>query len=122
MAHILTGDWRTFVVKNGTPTDDDPLKLVLNDAGAFQAGTAHGGKPITGGASPANAAVQHIQIRKDEPKKRYRGFLLVNGPQLVLVGVANLNPTDADGLAGMSADEVADFFDQQQEVWIATKP
>jgi hypothetical protein len=124
MAHILTGDWRTFVVKNGTPTNDDPFKLVLNDDGEFQAGTSHGGKPITGGASKANAIAHHIQIRRDEaPKRRYRGFLLVNGPQLVIVGVANLNPAaDADGLAGMSSDEIADFFDQQQEVWIATKP
>ena len=88
----------------------------------IQGGSTHGGAAVTGEGSSATATFHHIKIRKETPKKRYRGFLLVNGPQLVLVGVINRNPQiDADGLAG-TPDEVADFFDQQQEVWIATKP
>lgn len=128
MTHILSGDWRSFVVMNGTPTNDQTFHLVINEAdGVLQAGSTHAGAAVTGTAAPGASTTQHIKINKQTPKKKYRGFLLVNGPQLIMVGVANLNPTDA--LTGainkrndFTPDEIDALFDQQQEVWIATKP
>ncbi|HSE18960.1 MAG TPA: hypothetical protein VLB46_18010 [Pyrinomonadaceae bacterium] len=128
MAHVLSGDWRSFVIQNGAPTNDQTFHLVINEAnGVIQAGSTHGGAAVTGQAAPGASPTQHIKIDKAVPKKKYRGYLLVNGPQLMLVGVANLNPTDALTEAiknkdDFSPDELAAFFDQQQEVWIATKP
>lgn len=128
MPHILQGDWRSFVIQNGNPTNDQTFHLVINEAnGDLEAGSTHAGAAVTGKAAPGASQTQHIKIEKATPKKKYRGFLLVNGPQLIMVGVANLNPTDAmteaiNNKNDFSPDELAAFFDQQQEVWIATKP
>ena len=128
MAHILAGEWRSFVVngQNGTPEGDQKFNLNINEAsGLIEAGSTHGNGPnpvtVTGKASPGNAPFHNIRIDRPDAKK-YRGYLLVNGPQLMLVGFLNRAPGN-DGLPeGATAEEVADFFDQQQEVWIATKP
>ena len=122
MPHILAGDWRSFVVENGTPRPDQSFHLEINDAGQVLAGSTHGGAAVKGTASPANSEFHHIFIDKPAPRKKYRGFLLVSGPQLILVGVINRNPL-LDGLEeGLTTDKIANLFDQQQEVWIATKP
>jgi hypothetical protein len=123
MSHILAGDWRSFVVQNGLPAPDQTFHLNINEgSGAIEAGSTHGGATVTGKASPGNSPVHHIGIDKQTPNKKYRGYLLVNGPQLMLVGFLNRDP-DMDTLTeGATPDDIANFFQQQQDVWIATKP
>lgn len=119
MAHTLTGVWKSFIVRNGNPVPDDQFDLRVNEGnGHLEAGSKHGTADITGGGSPGASQRHHIQIDQAVPAKKFKGFLLVNGPQLVMVGVANLNP---DAVPEGDVDPTA-FFDQQQEIWIATKP
>lgn len=124
MAHFLSGEWRSFVVNgtNGVPGGDDKFILNINDGGMIDPGTSsHGAKPVSGKAT-SNQSHHSIKIDKPSETKRYRGYLLVNGPQMLLVGFINRDPDDAAPPEGASEEEIASFFDQQQEVWIATKP
>jgi hypothetical protein len=124
MAHILAGEWRSFVVSSqtGEPGGDKKFILKINEAsGLIEAGSTHDGAAVEGKASPGNAPFHNIKIDKPSGPKKYRGYLLVNGPQLMLVGFVNRDPGGPPP-EGLSADETTAFFDQQQEVWIATKP
>jgi hypothetical protein len=125
MPHILAGDWKSFVVSSvtGTPGPDEGFHLNINEAsGLIEAGSTHGTGAVNGNASPGNSAFHTIKINKPAPFKKYRGFLLVNGPQMILVGFVNRDPGMVNLKEGSTAEDRANFFDQQQEVWIATKP
>jgi hypothetical protein len=127
MAHIFEGRWRSSVVKNGVPTPDDPFDLLVDEgSGQIKPGSKQGADDVRGAAGQAGP-FHHIKIDVPIPntpqfKRKYKGFLLVNGPQLIIVGVANLNPDFFEGKSDFKKGEIFNFFDQQQEVWIATKP
>ena len=125
MAHILAGRWRSSVVSSqtGEPGGDGEFVLNINEGtGVIEGGSTHAGATVTGRASAGNAPFHNIKIDKASGPKKYRGYLLVNGPQLMLVGFLDRNPGGGPPPDGFSAEETASFFDQQQEVWIATKP
>ena len=117
MPHILTGTWKSFIVRNGNPIPDDDFDLKITESnGHIEPGSKHGTADITGGgASPGASQRHHIQLETTTPASKFKGFLLVNGPQLIMVGVANLHP---EALVG----EGETLFDQEQEIWIAHKP
>lgn len=120
MAHILAGKWKSFIVKNGNPTPDGEFDLKITEGnGHVEQGSKHGNADVTGNASPGASDKHHIKLDQTNPASKFKGFLLVNGPQLVMVGVANLNPDAFAGEGGLDPDA---FFDQEQEIWIATKP
>jgi hypothetical protein len=121
MAHILAGKWRSSIIKNGQPTDDAEFDLKINEGnGLIEQGSKHGNADVEGQASTGASTRHHIKINhKQAPGSKFKGFLLVNGPQLIMVGVANLNPTAFVGEGGLDPNA---FFDQEQEIWIATKP
>jgi hypothetical protein len=122
MSHFMQGDWRSFVVRNGDPREDQSFHLVINDAGLIQGGSTHGANAVTGNVVQGPAFHQ-IFIDKATPRKKYKGVLLVNGPQMIICGVANLDPVvNFEGKGDLKEDDIFNFFDQQQEVWIATKP
>ncbi len=124
MAHILSGEWRSFVVNSvtGEPQGDQRFILNINEGtGEIDPGTSsHGGSSVSGSAT-SNGGFHNIKINKAAGPKKYRGYLLVNGPQLMLVGFVDRTPAGPPP-EGASDEEIASFFNQQQEVWIATKP
>lgn len=120
MSHILEGDWRSFVVRNGNPTGDQSFHLVIDQAGVIQPGSTHGANAVTGNV--VQATFHQIFIDKATPRKKYRGVLLVNGPQMIICGVANLDPVvNFEGRGDPKEDNTSEFG-QEQEIWIATKP
>jgi hypothetical protein len=125
MAHIFDGDWRSLIVQNGSPKNDDVFHLEVDPTSFKLVNSTHNGKGIEGQAGRGKV-FDHIIIREaGPPKVVYKGILLVNGATSVISGLQNLNPNIAFELeseGNLTEKELLNFFEQEQEIWIATKP
>ena len=125
MASIFDGDWRSLIIRNGSPDNDNVFHIVVNPANnQLEPNSTHNGVAISGTVGRGNV-FDHILIRETNPRRNYKGILLVNGATMIISGLQNLNPQRLDELdkgGKFSEKEIRKLFDQEQEIWIATKP
>jgi hypothetical protein len=121
MPHILDGDWRSFLVKEGTPIPDGTFHIEVDENGDLT-NSGHGPNPITGGVV-SGGFFHQIFINQAAPPRFYKGILIVNGPSQVLCGAGTLNPRFfLEREDRVTEEDLLRFFRQEQEVWVATKP
>lgn len=128
MANIFDGDWRSLIIKNGSPDTDDVFHIEVDTTDPsnlkLEPKSKHNEKPITGRVAKGRV-FDHIIIREEDPKAVYKGILLVNGATMIISGLQNLKPQALIELkrdGNLTVEELLKLFDQEQEIWIATKP
>jgi hypothetical protein len=142
MAHILDGDWRSTIFnRRGEPLPDDRFHLVIDETtGEIKSGSTHEGHPVTGGVTPGGEHHHIIEVTNHR-NHLYKGILIVNvhapgGGFMLLCGARRLNAPmqtadrrtvvgDSErerGGKNDSAKESFELFDQEQIIWVATKP
>ena len=124
MAHILDGDWRSFQIKDGDPTNDEGFHLEIDPAsGDIKQGSKHGALDITGDAHQGSVFHRIFIKQAGPPKRNYLGILVLNGPSMMICGLLNLNPQFLLEKEKVLTDrEFFALFEQEQEIWVATKP
>jgi hypothetical protein len=124
MASIFDGDWRSLIITNGNPGDDPAFHIEVDPTNnKLEPKSKHGEKFIRG--QVGRGVFDHIIIREDDPKAVYKGILLVSGATSIISGLRNLNPQilfDLEREGNLTEKELRNLFQQEQEVWIATKP
>lgn len=123
MANIFDGDWSSSIVPNGDERRDGTFHIEVDPQNnKLEPLSNHNGRPITGRVG-RGSRFNAIIINEENPRVRYKGSLIVDGASSIISGFQDLNP---DGLlkseAGDSEKSDPEFFDQLQEVWVATKP
>lgn len=125
MAHILDGDWRSSIVKNGNPQNDGVFHIEVDTSnGKLEPKSKHGDKAIKGGVGKGSA-FHSIRIIKESEQIEYRGVLIVDGATKIICGFQNLDPDAFLSLIKRAEEnprEKKALFDQIQEIWVATKP
>jgi len=124
MAHILDGDWRSFQIIDGNPMNDDGFHLEIDPAsGDIKQGSRHGALDITGDVVQGSVYHRIFIQQVGPPKRNYKGILVLNGPNMMICGLLNLNPQFLlEKGKVLTERELVKFFDQEQEIWVATKP
>ena len=128
MAHIFDGNWRSFIVINGTKFTDKKIKIKVNPRGnTLEPDSTHGDEPVTGKATDG-PDFHAITINKGS--NQFKGVLTEHDDgTLSICGFLDL---DASFLASLRkeagwTDDGSDkratlTTGQEQEVWVATKP
>lgn len=123
MAHILDGEWRSFQINDGDPMNDDGFHLQLDPTGNIMPGSKHGTFDITGDAHQGTVFHRIFISQAGPPKRHYLGIVVLNGPNMMICGLLNLNPQFLlEKGKDLTERELVKFFDQEQEIWVATKP
>jgi hypothetical protein len=122
MAHILEGDWRSFLVREGTPTPDGTFHIEVETNGDLRNSNHGTGIPIMGGVV-SGGFFHQIFIHQPAPPRLYKGVLIINGPSQVLCGAGILDPSAfLENEGRMTEEDILRILTQQQDVWVATKP
>ena len=140
MTHILDGDWSMFVGADpgGLNRDDQgSIHLEIDEGtGKLKSGSNQNGRPLRGKVEK-HGQLHKIAFSNDESPRTYEGvFVAVVASGLerkaVMAGRIRLNfvlPNDALAAEADCGPERkderekdSDRFDQEQAIWVATKP
>ncbi len=138
MAHKLSGDWRSFTVDStGQRFNDNSFHLVINEASGTvdPASSTHEGRPVQRGQAVVRD-FNRIEIL-DHRNAFYEGVLVIDLPEFqMLCGRRQLKASrrtgeqadDAgqekkrDDEGGSAEESKARPGQQEQVIWVATKP
>jgi hypothetical protein len=129
MPHVFADNFSSTIIResDGEPLPDDAFHIEVNEATEELRvpQSTHHNRPITSGRVRGN---HHIEL-VDDRGNVYKGRLIVNIPLpnnsslKVICGRRRLNVGDARTAAVKGTDRQApELLDQENAIWIATKP